>query len=354
MLSDGAAGASLRRRARRAFHGTHATLAGSDLEALTSAIRLFEAKTGEHNPAYHLELAPACTSTVCRRPGSPWAFAPSLSFDLDELRLQLAHPPASVASNALVRTKAVDGTRTTTSTSTCPADMSVPSARRLAVVVAGIGIVLTLAAAAFLLPRRRDDELAAIERRSGDLIVPVAPGSYRHASERTVATIDALVPVAERYDRLILHETRAGGHSFLVDDAGVVFRYDIGSPPEETLRSGSTMRFVLVPPISRPPIDDPPSGTGRCDLLAVALIALIALEFSATNTVPASHAGRDQRTIGAQDIAPPQCAGMGLTTVITNLNGGNGNDLVLGTAAGETLTATTATTASSAAGATTP
>jgi Ca2+-binding RTX toxin-like protein len=70
---------------------------------------------------------------------------------------------------------------------------------------------------------------------------------------------------------------------------------------------------------------------------AIALVALIALAFSATNTVPASHAGRDQRTIGAQDIAPPECAGMGLTTVVTNGNGTAGNDLVLGTAAGETL-----------------
>jgi Ca2+-binding RTX toxin-like protein len=71
--------------------------------------------------------------------------------------------------------------------------------------------------------------------------------------------------------------------------------------------------------------------------VAVAIIALLALAFSATNTVPASNAGRDQRTIGAQDIAPPQCAGMGLTAVVTNLNGGNANELVLGTAAGETL-----------------
>ena len=238
VLSDGS---GWRRRfvvaPRRAFHGTHATLAGRlDLEALTSAVRLFEAKTGEHNPAYHLELAPRVhVHGVAGGRAAREAFAPSLSFDLDELRLQLAHPPASVASNALVRTKAVDGTRTTTSTlDLFGRHVTVPSARRLAVVVAGIGIVLTLAAAAFLLPRRRDDELAAIERRFGDLIVPVAPGSYRHASERTVATIDALVRVAERYDRLILHETRAGGHSFLVDDAGVVYRYDIGSPPEET------------------------------------------------------------------------------------------------------------------------
>jgi Ca2+-binding RTX toxin-like protein len=68
-----------------------------------------------------------------------------------------------------------------------------------------------------------------------------------------------------------------------------------------------------------------------------ALVALLALAFSAANTVPASHAGRSQGPIVAQDIAPAECAGMGLTTVVTNGNGGNGNDLVLGTAAGETL-----------------
>jgi Ca2+-binding RTX toxin-like protein len=69
----------------------------------------------------------------------------------------------------------------------------------------------------------------------------------------------------------------------------------------------------------------------------VLLVALLAFAFSASNTVPASHVGRSAQSIGAQDIAPPQCAGMGLTTVVTNGAGTAGNDLVLGTAVGETL-----------------
>jgi Ca2+-binding RTX toxin-like protein len=69
----------------------------------------------------------------------------------------------------------------------------------------------------------------------------------------------------------------------------------------------------------------------------VLLLALLAFAFSASNAVPASHAGQSARPIGAQDIAPPQCAGMGLTTVVTNGAGTAGNDLVLGTAVGETL-----------------
>jgi Ca2+-binding RTX toxin-like protein len=69
-------------------------------------------------------------------------------------------------------------------------------------------------------------------------------------------------------------------------------------------------------------------------LLATVLLALV---FAASNTVPSSSAGSSQQPIGAQDIAPAQCAGMGLTAVVTNDNGGSGNDLVLGTAIGETL-----------------
>jgi Ca2+-binding RTX toxin-like protein len=69
----------------------------------------------------------------------------------------------------------------------------------------------------------------------------------------------------------------------------------------------------------------------------VLLLALVGFAFSAANTVPASHAGQSALSIGAQDLAPPQCAGMGLTTVVTNGAGTAGNDLVLGTAVGETL-----------------
>jgi signal peptidase I len=238
VLSDGS---GWRRRVvvarRRDFHGTRLTLAGRlDLTALTTAIRRFEATTGEHNPAYHLELVPRVSARGIAG-GRPVraAFAPSLAFDLDELRLQLAHPPGGVASNALVRTKAIGGSRTTTATlDLFGRSVTVSGARRLAVTLTGAGIVLALAAAAFLLLRRRDDELAAIERRFGDLIVPVAAGAHRRSSERAVATIDDLARIAERYDRLILHETRPGGHSFLVDDAGVVYRFDVGAPPEET------------------------------------------------------------------------------------------------------------------------
>lgn len=238
VLSDGT---GWRRRfvlaPRRSFHGTRLSLVGAlDLPALVDAVRAFEAKTGEHNPSYHVDLVPHVrVHGLAGGRAVRQTFAPSLGFDLDELRLQLAHPPAAAGPNALVRTKTTDGARTTAATlALFGRRVSVAGARRLALALAGSGIALALTAAAFLLQRRRDDEAAAIQRRFGDLIVPVSPGPHHHSSERTVATIDALVRIAERYDRLILHEARADGHSFLVDDAGLVYRYDIGAAPEET------------------------------------------------------------------------------------------------------------------------
>jgi Ca2+-binding RTX toxin-like protein len=71
--------------------------------------------------------------------------------------------------------------------------------------------------------------------------------------------------------------------------------------------------------------------------LVIALVSALALVLTATNTVPTSNVGRSQQAIAAQDLAPPECAGMALTTVVTNGNGTNGNDLLLGNAAVNTL-----------------
>jgi Ca2+-binding RTX toxin-like protein len=70
---------------------------------------------------------------------------------------------------------------------------------------------------------------------------------------------------------------------------------------------------------------------------AIAILCTLALVLTAANIVPSTNVGTSQRGVSVQDIAPPECAGMGLTTLVTNGNGTNANDLMLGTAAGETL-----------------
>ncbi|HWL33662.1 MAG TPA: hypothetical protein VNP89_08655 [Gaiellaceae bacterium] len=56
---------------------------------------------------------------------------------------------------------------------------------------------------------------------------------------------------------------------------------------------------------------------------------------AATNAVPASNAERDVSSITADDMKPkPMCNGITVTVIVTGGgNGGNANELVLGTAA---------------------
>jgi Ca2+-binding RTX toxin-like protein len=70
---------------------------------------------------------------------------------------------------------------------------------------------------------------------------------------------------------------------------------------------------------------------------AIAIVCALALVLTAANIVPSTNVGTSQRGISAQDLAPAECAGMGLTAVVTNGSGTNGNDLLLGDAAANTL-----------------
>ena len=60
--------------------------------------------------------------------------------------------------------------------------------------------------------------------------------------------------------------------------------------------------------------------------------------FAATNAVPASRAERDVSAITVDQKKPkPDCNGITVTTIVTGgANGGNANELVLGTAAANT------------------
>jgi Ca2+-binding RTX toxin-like protein len=80
--------------------------------------------------------------------------------------------------------------------------------------------------------------------------------------------------------------------------------------------------------------------TGRAARLAVlgaALGLVVVSALAATNSVPTTRAGLSQRAIAVDDLKPkPDCNGITVTTLVTGgANGGNANDLVLGTAAAD-------------------
>ena len=89
------------------------------------------------------------------------------------------------------------------------------------------------------------DERSAIRARYGRSIVPVArvwplPG----VAVIDVTNMDALVEIAERYDRSILHETGEEGEAFWVTDESGQFRYALGAPAypaESEVTAGETL-----------------------------------------------------------------------------------------------------------------
>lgn len=69
---------------------------------------------------------------------------------------------------------------------------------------------------------------------------------------------------------------------------------------------------------------------------AVGLVLISAL--AGTNAVPASNAERDVSTITVDQLKPkPDCNGITVTVLVTGTNGSNADELILGSAAGESF-----------------
>jgi Ca2+-binding RTX toxin-like protein len=80
--------------------------------------------------------------------------------------------------------------------------------------------------------------------------------------------------------------------------------------------------------------------TGRPLRLAAlgAVLGLVTVSaLAATNAVPATRAGNPTAAIGVNDLKPAACAGLTLTAIVVGTNGTDASELVLGSAAGETL-----------------
>jgi Hemolysin-type calcium-binding repeat (2 copies). len=82
-----------------------------------------------------------------------------------------------------------------------------------------------------------------------------------------------------------------------------------------------------------------PSTVVRLLVLAAAFLVLASgsFAFTAANTVPATNAGTQTFTIDANALKPASCASLNLSAIVTNNNPGNASELILGTAAADTI-----------------
>ena len=110
--------------------------------------------------------------------------------------------------------------------------LGVGQARRLSLLLAALGPVGLLGAWRARRAGERGHEPAGIRFRYGTLLVPVSDLDQRSFRELVqVPTIDALVRIADQYERMILHHAHAGGDAYLVIDDAVAHAYFVGERP---------------------------------------------------------------------------------------------------------------------------
>ena len=213
-----------------------------DLPRLRSLIREVEKLTGgTAGPAYSLEVMPRVhlTGTLASQPITS-DYAPALKLQLDALKLRpeaASSPPgddaaASDGAKSTLRPSrpgSVTASRTETNDLTVHGlALPVPTARWIAIIGLLLGVAGTLLTGAGVL-RDPYDPTKHVDRYR-HLIVPIAGATFDPARPPIdVTSIGALAQLAERSERLILHNQRDGVDTYLVDDEGTLYRYQAHS-----------------------------------------------------------------------------------------------------------------------------
>lgn len=231
----------------KTFEGESVSVRGTlDLAALNELSKRVQKETETFSDSFALTLVPTITQggTVAGQTVKA-RFAPALAMRLNgsALRLDTASPAAS-QQTALSRSKRGYGTRAEANElSLLFLRLHVATARALAL-LGGLGALAAAALLGWALTRKREgDEPEQIAARYGAWLVDVAPQPRSDASVLDVTTMEGLARLAERYDRMIMHEFFEGTHSYLVEDDGVFYRYRSGVADAEP-RPARLMRAV--------------------------------------------------------------------------------------------------------------
>jgi signal peptidase I len=222
------------------FRGDHALVTTTlELDPLLALMRSVQ-DTTRVGGSYTLSLVPhvSASGSLDLLPLHT-TFSPTLQFSLSEFEAQ-----PTVAAGDSTATGSSTASQFTPSVSSSAtgkryqpiflsfklARVSVATARTIALSAIAV-IVCALLATLTLVRPRQQDEAASILARYGRLIISVAhvwqlPG----VAVIDVADMDALVRIAEHYDRTILHETGEREDAFWVTDESGQFRYTVSAP----------------------------------------------------------------------------------------------------------------------------
>jgi hypothetical protein len=226
------------------FEGTDVSIGGVlDLASLGRLTAELERATGVDRLAYSVGVTAKVEveGTLAGREISE-AFEPRLGFLLDDLQLQLA-PDASVVAGEDAADPLEPATggllevsRTVPRTiGVLGAELRLEPLRSVGLVLLGLGIVGLLVALARRLRAARRGEPALIEARYGQWLVPIhTNGGCAPDRVVEVESFESLLRLADHYGHVVLHDLREDGHTYVVEEGGVTYRYR----PRPSVRPG--------------------------------------------------------------------------------------------------------------------
>jgi len=219
------------------FTGDHtSTTVTLDIPRIQSLLGRVTSLTGMAGASYTMAISPRLhiTGTVAGAPLN-LRFAPVMNFELGGQQLipqGAAAAPSSAggaSSSGLTATRAGGvGTQ-----GMAPATVTVLGVSpRVSMLrwISVLGLLLSALAGAFLYLRRRSEpfeESVKIQSQYGHLIVPVVAGEDLGWPAVDVPTIKGLVKLAESGQRLILHSRSNDVDTYMVNDEGTVYRYQV-------------------------------------------------------------------------------------------------------------------------------
>jgi hypothetical protein len=166
------------------------------------------------------------------------SFKPALSFQFVSGQLQVsgaAHaaggPSAAASATSAIFTPRQSGAVSSPSRASNALTVFGASARiELLRWIAVIGLVLSMAAALYCYLRKRSEpfeETFRIQAQYGHLIVPIVGGEDLGWPPVDVPNMKSLVKLAESAQRLILHNRSDDVDTYMVNEEGTVYRYQV-------------------------------------------------------------------------------------------------------------------------------
>ena len=153
------------------------------------------------------------------------SFAPKLSLTMDPLTLK---PVGSLTASSAIKT---GGTRVVGATlSVLGRSIRVGTARTASLAAILLALLTAVALAGVARMTGPVAESERIRAKHGQLILQVMPIALQPGRPVVdLPDVDSLVRLAERYGLLVLHWSRGGVDTYVVQDEGTTFRYRTGT-----------------------------------------------------------------------------------------------------------------------------